>query len=75
MHADDTAEDAGARVGILPQRDEFVAGLDLEQNPLTAQHVLGQEERIIYVVRDVVLLALGRIGTAACGAVGEVWAK
>ena len=75
MLPDETAEHAGARVGILPQRDELVVGLDLEQDALAAEHVLGKKERIIRGVRDVVLLALGSIGAAAGGAIGKIWGE
>ena len=58
MLPDQAAEHAGADVGILPQRDELVVGLDLEQDTFAAQHVLGQNECVIRGVWQIVLLAL-----------------
>ena len=72
MHTDQTAEHAATRVGILPERDEFVVRLDLEQNALAAEHILSQKERIICGVGNVVLFAFGSIGAAAGCAVGEI---
>jgi len=72
MLSDDTAEHARLRVGVAPQCDQLVVGLYFEEHAFAAEYVLGKNERIVGVVRDVVLLASSNLGVAAGGMIGEI---